>query len=149
MTSKNLWASSTFFLGMVASAGCMGCQSHEGDEEQLKEYADSFATLYFNWHFEQAAHYATPSSEPWLRFASSNVGQADVDSLRSKEADAMVTLDDITYADDTTATITLHVTDFLEMDTIGKAPLHKDKATFQLPMQIHEGKWKVALSKLP
>lgn len=66
---------------MMAGSSC----KHElSEEEQLRMDADSFAVNYYNWHFEKALRYCTPESEKWLRFASSNVHQADVDSLRAK-----------------------------------------------------------------
>ena len=61
-----------------------GCQSHQGDEDQLENDIDSFATYYFNWQFPKTQKYCTQSSEPWLRYAASNVHQADVDLLRTK-----------------------------------------------------------------
>ena len=36
----------------------MSCQPHKGSEEQLKADIDSFATYYYNWHFEKAARFA-------------------------------------------------------------------------------------------
>lgn len=67
-----------------------GCQSHQGDENQLENDIDSFATYYFNWQFPKTLKYCTQSSEPWLRYAASNVHQADVDLLRTKAEDATV-----------------------------------------------------------
>ena len=45
----------------------MSCQPHKGSEEQLKADIDSFATYYYNWHFEKAARFCTPESKVWLR----------------------------------------------------------------------------------
>lgn len=127
-----------------------GCQTHEGSESQLKEDVDSFATYYYNWHFEKAAKYCTPESEVWLRYASSNVHQADIDLLRNKPEDAAVEIQDIDFGDDNvSATVNLQVSDFYQMDSIGKAARLVRKACFRLPMAMHEGKWKVVLKKLP
>ena len=57
-----------------------GCQSHQGDENQLENDIDSFATYYFNWQFPKTLKYCTQSSESWLRYAASNVHQADEQS---------------------------------------------------------------------
>jgi len=134
----------------LASAALSGCQPHEGSEKQLLEDVDSFATYYYNWYFEKALKYCTPESERWLRFAASNVHQADIDLLHAKEQDAVIEIEDVDYHDDkVSATVNLSVTDFLQMDTIGTEAHLKNKATFQLPMTLHEGKWKVALSQLP
>lgn len=62
----------------------MSCQPHKGSEEQLKADIDSFATYYYNWHFEKAARFCTPESKVWLRYAASNVHQADIELLKAK-----------------------------------------------------------------
>ncbi len=136
-------------VAAVAVAGsflCTGCSSHEGDEDQLREDADSFATYYYNWHFDRALRFCTPESEPWLRYMASNVTQEDVDSLRAKEEDATVEIGDITYhGEGDSATVTVNVSNFLQMDSIGKAPHHIGSASFSLPAVIHEGRWKVRM----
>ncbi len=77
-----------------------GCQSHEGSEEQLENNLDSFATYYYNWQFPKAIKFCTASSEPWLKYAASNVHEADVELLRNKETDATVEINDIDFGDD-------------------------------------------------
>lgn len=139
---------------MAASFCCLpllyGCQPHEGSEKQLLEDVDSFATYYYNWHFERANKFCTPKSEIWLRYAASNVHPADIDLLHAKQEDATIEISDVDYHDDeVSATVTLSVNNFLQMDTIGTEAHLKDKATFQIPMTLHKGKWKVALSQLP
>lgn len=125
---------------------CNGCRSHEGDEDQLREDADSFATNYFNWHFERALEFCTPNSELWLRYMASNVNQEDVDSLRGKEEDATVEIKDITYhGDGDSATVTVTVNKSLQMTSIGKPPHRVDYDTFSFPATIHEGKWKIRM----
>lgn len=134
----------------TAAYSFMGCQPHEGSEDQLKADVDSFATLYFNWHFPKAIKYCTPESEKWLRYAASNVHEADVEALREKPDDAAIEIQGINFGDDeVTATVNISVTHFLQMDTIGKVAHLIDQASFQVPMEIHEGKWKVKLEALP
>ena len=99
----------------------MSCQQHEGSEEQLKADIDSFATYYYNWHFEKAARFCTPESKVWLRYAASNVHQADIELLKAKNEDAQIEIGDIDFnEDEVTATVNLEITNFLQMDTIGK-----------------------------
>lgn len=125
---------------------CAGCGSHEGDEGQLREGVDSFATYYYNWHFDRALRFCTPSSEPWLRFMASNVTQEDVDSLRAGEEDATVEVTGIAYhGEGDSATVSVSVANFLQMDSLGKAPHRVNEATFCLPAVIHGGKWKVRM----
>lgn len=144
----------SFFLLPVCAATTVltlaGCQPHEGSESQLKEDIDSFATYYYNWHFEKATRYCTPASEKWLRYAASNVHSADVDLLHAKQKDASIEIDDIDFLDDeVNANVKVNVSNFLQMDTIGKAAHLVKEASFQIPMTIHEGKWKVDLERLP
>lgn len=134
----------------VASSTLAGCQPHEGSEEQLKEDIDSFATYYYNWHFEKASRYCTPESEKWLRFEASNVHQADINLLNNKMEDATIDINDINFHDDeVTADIHLDVSNFLQMDTLGTEAHLVSKASFVIPMAIQEGKWKVALKGIP
>ncbi len=122
------------------------CRHGAGSAEQLREEADSFATNYYNWHFKKALSYCTPESEKWLRFAASNVHKADVDLLRAKNEDAKIELGDISWQDnDTLATIEIKVSDFLQMDSIGKAAHLIPEARFHLSMVMRNGKWMVKM----
>lgn len=127
-----------------------GCQPHEGSERQLKEDVDSFATYYFNWHFLQAAKYCIRDTRVWLRYASSNVHPADLDLLHAKTEDATVEIEDVDFHDDeVSATVSFKVKNFYQMDTIGQAAHLVDQAHFQLPMEMHQGRWQVKLTELP
>lgn len=135
---------------LIMSGLCAGCQRYEGSERQLKEDADSFATYYFNWHFLQAAKYCIFETRVWLRYASSNVHQADIDLLEAKKEDATVEIEDVDFHDDeVSATVRFQVKNFYQMDTIGQAAHLVDQATFQLPMEMHKGRWQVKLTELP
>lgn len=130
--------------------GLTGCQSHEGDDNQLEADVDSFATYYFNWHFPKTLKYCTRSSEPWLRYAASNVHKADVEMLRAKEEDATVEINDITFGDDgVSATASITVRNFLQMDSIGQEAHLVDEAEFQLPMSMENNAWKIRMVNLP
>ena len=127
-----------------------GCQSHQGDEDQLENDIDSFATYYFNWQFPKTQKYCTQSSEPWLRYAASNVHQADVDLLRAKAEDATVEINDIDFGDDEVSAIAdITVRNFLQMDSIGEEAHLVEEADFLLPMCMENGVWKVKMASLP
>ena len=135
---------------IVGSVTFYGCHPHEGSESQLKEDVDSFATYYYNWHFEKAVKYCTPESEKWLRYAASNVHSADIDLLHAKQEDATIEIGDIDFMDDeVNATVKVCVKNFLQMDTIGKSAHLVKEATFVLPMAVHGDKWKVDLDRMP
>ena len=91
MVRKTISCMAIAVAAILASAYTLtGCQSHQGDEDQLENDIDSFATYYFNWQFPKTQKYCTQSSEPWLRYAASNVHQADVDLLRTKAENATI-----------------------------------------------------------
>lgn len=137
-------------LAAVSSQVLYGCQPHEGSESQLKEDVDSFAIYYYNWHFEKAAKYCTDSSEIWLRYAASNVHPADIELLHIKQADATIEIKDIDFGEDeVSANVELDVTNFLQMDTIGREAHTIPHGTFKIPMVMDGGKWKVSLKSLP
>lgn len=134
-------------MGSISST-LSGCQPHEGSEKQLLEDIDSFATYYYNWHFEKALKYCTTESEQWLRYAASNVHPADIDLLHAKQEDATVSIKDVDYHDDeVSASVNLQVDNFLQMDTIGKAAHPVGTGSFVIQMRMHGGKWKVDLDK--
>ena len=145
-------------IGLCIAVACMsasifslsGCEPHEGSEDQLKADVDSFANNYFNWHFPKAVKYCTQESERWLRYAASNVNETDVELLRQKPEDASIEITDIDFGDDeTSATITLTVHNFLQMDTIGQEAHLVEEADFLLPMCMENGVWKVRMASLP
>lgn len=147
MIFRSTIAAASTAIGLFA---LQGCQAHEGSEKQLKEDVDSFATHYFNWHFPKAAKYSTADSEPWLRYAASNVHDADIDLLRSKAEDATIEVGEVEFGDDqTSATVTIRVNNYLRMDTIGQEAHLVESASFHLPMEMERGQWKVKLSGLP
>lgn len=117
-----------------------GCQAHEGSEEQLENNLDSFATYYYNWQFPKAVKFCTASSEPWLKYAASNVHEADVELLRNKETDATVEINDIDFGDDEVSAIAdITVRNFLQMDSIGEEAHLVEEADFLLPMCMEMG----------
>ena len=102
------------------------------------------------WRAAQFNAFALQESERWLRYAASNVNETDVELLRQKPEDASIEITDIDFGDDeTSATITLTVHNFLQMDSIGQDPQLIEQADFQLPMCMEKGLWKIKLEKLP
>ena len=151
MVRKTISCMAIAVAAILASAYTLtGCQSHQGDEDQLENDIDSFATYYFNWQFPKTLKYCTQSSEPWLRYAASNVHQADVDLLRTKAEDATVEINDIDFGDDEVSAIAdITVRNFLQMDSIGEEAHLVEQADFLLPMCMENGVWKVRMASLP
>lgn len=118
------------FLTIVNLISC----SRSDTDSQLKAVVDSFATHYYNWQFKQALPYCTPESESWLRFAATNVQQSDVDILRAQDEGASYQINDIKFGlGDSTAIVSLTVSHYLRMDTVGNAGQFVNKADFSSP----------------
>lgn len=138
----------TFTCSLLLTAAC-GSHS-DGSEKQLIQTLDSFTVSYYNWQYHRALHFCTPESEPWLKFAASQVTQEDVEQLH-KETEATYEIRSIEFTDDSTALANITVFNFLQLDTIGQKPHHVGKADFILRMVLPaaEKKWKVNLTQLP
>ncbi len=138
-----------FILVFIQILLMMGCNSnHSGDKKQLKADADSFATYYFNWQFQKAIPYCTPSSRKWLCYAASNVHSADLNILRTKNDGASCHIHKIQFLNDSTADILCTVNDYVCMDTIGKAGRIIHQSLFRLSLVFHH-QWKVRMEGLP
>lgn len=145
MKQKRLMRNIMIGLALLAVAGCGG----DSDGGDVCEVAEGFGRAYFNYDFDSAKKYCTAESERWLRFAASNVYEADVEALRAMENGAEVETDDYETTTDTTATVWLTVSGFLERDTIGHAGHVSDKGRFAVPMVRRGETWKVRMAGLP
>lgn len=146
MNLKYLFIALTAFL----VAGCESASRFK-EERSARVAADSFATYYFNWQFQKASRFVTDSSQVWLRYAASQVHEADIKILRDKE-DAAVEVEEIDVNDAETPSARVVVRDFLRMDTIGTEGHLVEKASFRLMLeqtQPEGGEWKVRMEGLP
>jgi len=134
-----------FLLLLSMTAGC-GPVTNSG---RTAVAVDSFATYFFNWRFREALPFTDSLSRVWLNYAAAQVHQADIDLLNDKQPAAVEILEVENHAGDTTATATVRVSDFLRMDTIGKAARPADEAVFRLDVVKREGKWRVRMEGLP
>lgn len=123
--------------------------NRKGHEYAAEEVADSFALHYFNWQFDKALPYVTDSSAIWLRYAASQVHQADVDALRAMTEDATIETEEADIANDSMVTVNIKVKNYLGMDTIGKAAHMVDEAEYTMHLKQENEKWKVILNGLP
>ncbi|MBQ5507660.1 MAG: hypothetical protein IIT85_11085 [Prevotella sp.] len=129
----------------------VACDFHAGSSRQLKKEVDSFAVYYFNWQFHQAVRFVTPESEKWMHYAASQVHQADIDLLQSKELPASCEINEVVYSeDDKTAIAHVTIQNYLRMDTIGKAATIVNTAQFDIPLiyQPETDKWIVEVNEL-
>lgn len=129
-------------LGAVSVSSC-----HHFGEGQLEEVADSFSVSYFNWQFARSLAYCTPESRRWLSYMASQVNQTDIDVLKAQEECATCEIGEIVYENnDSVAKVEVEVSNFLNMDTIGKVNVMVEKARFYVPVVYRNEKWKVNLT---
>lgn len=119
-----------------------------GDEGQLRDEVEAFSAHYFNWRFIEAGAYCTPESYRWLSYASSNVLQTDIDSLKKKPEGAEAVIDKVEYVTDSVAVVTLEVKNVLVADTLGRPSRSVSRGHATLEMVLRD-KWTVCLTSLP
>jgi len=137
-----------FLLILTAVFSCKN--THHTKTAHIEEVTDSFATNYFNALYEQAARFATPESERYLRFAASQIGQEDIDLLNQQEEPATIEIQNVEIEDgDTTATVSLNVMNYLCMDTIGKAGHMVENGEFKIMLVFKNKQWRVRMEGLP
>ena len=133
-----------FFLTAITMASCnVGIES----DDAALDVAANWADAYFNCDFHEAANYATPESDKWLRFAASNTTEQDLQTLEGK---ATATADEyFTEANDTLRVVTLHVRNFLKPVAVGAPAQLQEEGTFLVTVVKRDGKWKVRMEGLP
>ena len=139
---------SPLYIIMLAVIACfLSCGNKT--EDMACNCADSFATHYFNWQYEQCLPFTSAESKTWLQFAASNVTQSDIDMLRAMEYGASVEVTDIEMNDDGNATAELLVSHFLMPGRLGKEAALIEEATTTLTLKKQDEDWKVILEALP
>lgn len=123
----------------------LGCSGKSGESDALI-VAESFGKAYFNYDFKSALQYCTPESEKWLRFAASNIYEADVDMLRAMDSGAKVEGVDVVYADDdSTAMAIVEVEGMMVRDTVGRAGHVEKEGKYCIPVVKRQGAWRVKM----
>lgn len=145
---------SIFFLFLVALCTMFSCNKVADNisEERIHEVVESFATAYFNYDFKRASSYCDDESVSLFRFVASQLTQADIDKLNSKDA-AVVSVDSIVIRDDGGYAI-VTVENFLELDSIGTTSHIVKRGIFRIPLANSldaEGneQWEVRMAYLP
>ena len=129
-------------IGIIALSSC-----NNDSEKQIKEVANNFSSAYFNWKFSDAIKYVSFDSRRWLVYASSQVNQQDIDSLRAMKEGATLTIDNISYQNnDSLAKVKIIVSNYLLMDSLGIAPRVCQHGEYEIPLSYDGKEWKVVLS---
>lgn len=125
-------------------AACGGNDAADDSLEALGQ-ADSFATYYFNWRYVDAARFATAESLTALSFMASNVTDSDIVALRQKPEAASVSLGEPVADTDSTLTIPVEASNFLELGKIGQGASLRQKGNYELQLVKRNGQWLVDL----
>ena len=129
-------------IGIIAFTSC-----NTDSEKQIKEVANNFSSAYFNWRFSDASKYVSNDSRRWLVYASSQVNQQDVDSLRAMKEGATLTIDNISYENNgSIAKVKVVVSNYLLMDSIGITPRVCQHGEYEIPLSYDGKEWKVSIS---
>lgn len=136
---------SVFTVALVVGGSFVTTSCKPTEKEQLVETIDSFSTSYFNWRFFQSVKYCTPESRRWLSYMVSQVSQSDIDTLRSLEEAATCKIG-LIDTHDSIAVADVSVSNFLNMDSIGKTGRIVEEATFKVPLVNRNGRWMVSLT---
>lgn len=129
-------------ISIIAISSC-----NNDNEKQIKEVANNFSSAYFNWKFSDAIKYVSYDSRRWLVYASSQVNQQDVDSLRAMKEGATLTIDKISYQNNgSLAKVKISVSNYLLMDSLGIAPRVCQHGEYEIPLSYDGKEWRVVLS---
>ncbi len=69
----------------VITFTCLSCQK-QTPKTQLEEIAINFCEAFYNFNYPVAEEWSTPSSQSYLSFLASNVGQPHLEQLKTRGA---------------------------------------------------------------
>lgn len=141
----------TFFFknicrGLAVMLLLVSCTTEE--TEQIEKKATAFASAYYNFRFNNALALCTPESGKWIRYQASNVRQTDIDTYNNMADSAQCTIADVSFDDDSTATVLVDVRNYVVTDSIYRKGNVGDKAQVTLKMKKKANKWLVSLDSV-
>lgn len=125
------------------------CENSDSSAKDAELVAKQWAEAYFNYDFEEASHHITEESSKWLQLMASNITEADVDVINSREEPTTVSVTDLQLDNDTSGQATLRVNNWVCTDSIGKPAHLVDEADFTVLMVRRDGKWLIKMASLP
>lgn len=127
------------FLILISLNSC----KEKNQEEKPIEDVKAFATAYFNWDFPHASKYVKPEAQEWLSFLASQITEEDITTLKEKEEEATIEVEDIEFnSTNTSATSTISVDNYLLMDSIGKRPIICEHSVYTIQIIKENNSWK-------
>lgn len=131
----------------VLATGCH--RLNPDDESQADEVLTAWAEAYFNCRYKEALRYVTPESERWLRFAASNMTEADVTLLNAQQQEATVVRSRYDSNSDSTAVAHIVVSNYLQATAIGQQGRMASRGEFDIPLVKRNKQWYVRMEGLP
>lgn len=132
---------------VVAAQLLAACIMVSDSEKKIREDIGEFAVRYFNYDFAGAAECCTPESKKWISLAASQMTEADLDVLRAQKKAATAEVTAVCFDScDSLATVTVRVTDFMQIDTVSSAGHIIPEAMFGISAVCRDGRWFVRMA---
>lgn len=123
------------------------CGNGRSEEDNARNEVERFAKTFFNYDLKTAQEYCTLESRRWIEYIATNIGEDDIEVLRSKEDKAEVTVKSIILDNDSAGTATIAISNYLRLDTIGKAGTISDLTSVRMQIVKRNGRWMVDIRK--
>lgn len=131
---------------MALTIICTACEGSDKSKWEAEDTAQEFAEAYFSYDYGKALLYVTDDSRKWIEFKASNIGEDDINILRDQDRGPSVEITDTDLLDESNATVSVSVSNFLETDTIGGSARMVDEASFDLRLRLGaDGKWRIRM----
>ena len=132
-----------FAMGMTGLLSSCNDARTKADK-RLVERTDSFATSFFNWRYVEAVDFCTENARKQLVFLASNVGEGEVEMLRTMEKSASVETGMPQFVRADSAIVDVAVSHFLKPDSIGREAKLVDFEVYRISLRAESGKWLVS-----
>lgn len=124
------------------------CTSGKSEEDIARSEVKQFAEAYFNYDLKAASEYCTPESRRWIEYTAANIGDEDVEILRSKQGKAGAIVENIVIdSNDSTGTALVRVNNYLRLGTIGETGTVIDNTSLYIYIVKRNGRWMADLRK--
>lgn len=123
------------------------CQSAE-EEKETSIVVQNFAETFFNYDFGSAKQWTTPESMKWIKFAASNISQADLDIINTMNVAARCETSDVVLNNDTMAVAHISLLHATWIDKTEKN-VRTDNGSVSLYLRKRNGLWRVHLTEIP
>lgn len=113
------------------------------NDENIENSVMGFCNAYFNYDFVTALKYCTPESRKWIEYTASSIDSCDIQALQAGKEKASFDIADISFENDSAATVLVIVDNYMSPDVIGH-PVHAtEKMSFRLNLIERNGQWMV------